>query len=40
MSNPLPDSTVSALLHHETAALAAAMIIASSFPGSWTSPQQ
>jgi hypothetical protein len=33
MSNPLPDSTVSALQTCETAALAAAMIIASSFPG-------
>jgi hypothetical protein len=32
MSNPLPDSTVSALQTCETAALAAAMIIASSFP--------
>jgi hypothetical protein len=32
MSNPLPDPTVSALQTHETAALAAAMIIASSFP--------
>ena len=32
MSNPLPDSTVSALQTCETAALAAALIIASSFP--------
>jgi hypothetical protein len=33
MSNPLPDSTISALQTCETAALAAALIIASSFPG-------
>jgi hypothetical protein len=33
MSNPLPDSTVSILRTNETAALAAAMIIAGSFPG-------
>jgi hypothetical protein len=32
MSNPLPDSTVSTLRTNETAALAAAMIIAGSFP--------
>ena len=32
MSNPLPDSTVSALQTCETAALAAALIIASSLP--------
>jgi hypothetical protein len=32
ISNPLPDSTVSALQTCETAALAAALIIASSFP--------
>jgi hypothetical protein len=32
MSNPMPDSTVSALRTNETAALAAAMIVAGSFP--------
>jgi hypothetical protein len=32
MSNPLPDSTISTLQTCETAALAAAMIIAGSFP--------
>ena len=32
MSNPLPDSVVSTLRTSETAALAAAMIIAESFP--------
>jgi hypothetical protein len=32
MSNPLPDSTVSALRANETAALAAVLIVAGSFP--------